>query len=239
MRTVVCNGGGSIGSRAADEARRTGARALVIDMDRNCLASRSANAVIDNADSVLDVEAGKVLLLIGDGTSILLDIMERWVPDVVVPGARGHMAGHLAVAYCRSKGLELTPDPDLMKSMIEALPSQSIVLRDHRLAVIATSYMSEDGTCIDDCEQPDTCPVTGAPLPSPMHDVIEEALKEVVDNSIILRTSSIRVMGGIRGSGLAAMLSTMGSLEGGRTVGVATACRCHGIINLFRTLEKR
>jgi len=71
-KTVVCLAGGRYGPRAAGEAGTTGGNGLIVDKDRNCLASRSVDAVIEVADSVLGAEQGKALFQVGDGTSVLL-----------------------------------------------------------------------------------------------------------------------------------------------------------------------
>jgi hypothetical protein len=60
-----------------------------------------------------------------------------------------------------------------------------------------------------------------------------------VDRRFVMATTGTSQFGGIRGSELQVMLTALDDLEEGTTCGIATACRCHGIINLFRMMDRR
>jgi len=234
MRTVVCIGGGRFGAMAAIEARRIGARVLVVDREERCFARKSSTAVTEEPSSILSVGEGDVLFLKGDGTVTLLDILDRWVPDIVIPAASGHLAALLAVEYGHRQGRGLVPASDRLPELVEALPPRSVRLFDARNSLIVTSFMEVGGLCLEGCGQPTTCPVTGESNPVPMHECIAESLMGLVDKHVVLVTSGVGTVGGISGRELKSLLHRLDESERGVTWGVATSCRCHGIINLLR-----
>ena len=124
-----------------------------------------------------------------------------------------------------------------MNGLVGKLPPRSVLISDDRLGVIVTSHMPEGRMCREDCEQPQICPVSGIPILSPMYRSITEALSGSVDRHFVLTTAGTGQFGGIEGSELKLMLASLDDLEEGATCGIATACRCHGIINLFQVLD--
>ncbi len=232
MNTVVCIGGGRIGTEAARAGRMRGDRVLVVDMDAACVASSLADIVAPGPDCVLDAAPGEVQLFVGEGAATLDDIMARWVPDMVVPAARGHFAALLAVHHCQERGQRL--EPLVTADLVGALPPSSVVLSDDRYGMVVTSYMRPGGTCPDDCDQPVICPVTGSRSAVPMHRSIKEALERTVDRSFVLESTGTGNYGSVSGSDLRSMLTNLDTIEDGVTIGVATACQCHGIMNIFR-----
>ncbi len=235
MSTVVCIGGGMFGSKAALASRRRSAKVLVIDTNESCQASKIADLITKDVDSILHAAPGEVRLFIGEGASTLDDILAHWVPDLVVPASKGHLAAHLAVEHCRRQGRRLEPISP-MQGLAGALPPGSVLISDDKLGVIVTSHMAQGKMCREDCEQPEICPVSGTLIPSPMHHSIEEAFSGSVDRQFVMVTTGTGQFGGIKGSDLKVMLASLDDLKEGTTCGIATACRCHGIINLFRIL---
>lgn len=82
-------GGGSYGTRAALQGRAQADRTLVIDIDAQCRARTHTDRVVEDADSILDSPPGSIYLLLEDGTLELLNILDKWVPDLVVAASRG------------------------------------------------------------------------------------------------------------------------------------------------------
>jgi hypothetical protein len=230
MDTVVCVGGGVIGSQAATEARQRGDHALVIDSDEHCPAAQIADRKASEADEILEAGGGEVLFLPGDGITVLDDLMLRWTPERVVPGTPGHLAARLAVA--RTKG-ELVPFADALADLERALPPNTVQLVDREHAVIVASFMPPGGTCIERCPRPPVCPVTGRSLPEPMHVVVSTALAGTVNHAIVLVTAGTGI-GSIAGKDLQAALWTVDRLSEGETLGIATSCTCHAVINLLQ-----
>lgn len=230
MRTVVCIGGGRFGSRAAAEARDRGDRVLVVDNDEHCRARAISSSATDRG-AVLQAGREEILFLRGDGVGTLADILTEWTPDVIVPAARGHLAALVAVEWVRRHGRKVVPTPERVAALTDGLPPRSVCLVDERNGILATSFMNE-GACADGCSQPALCPVTGRRNEVAMSELIAAALKRSSDRSVVLVTSG--AVGGISGSELSAMLSLLDEAEEGDIVGIATACRCHGVINLLR-----
>jgi len=232
MRTAVIIGGGRFGTTAAIEARMRGDRALVVDRDPGCMARGIAKEASD-PDAVLRAGRGEVLFRQGDGAAALLDLMERWVPDLVVPAAPGHLAALLAVERGRRAARPLAPAPELAALVRERLPPRSVALIDEANAVVVTSFMGE-GRCVDGCAQDALCPVTGERHDRPMHELIRTALEGAADRSVVLISSATGTVGGLAGGDLGEMLRTVDRTGDGEAVAIATACRCHGVINLLR-----
>lgn len=233
MTTRVCVGGGALGTRAALQGRANNERTLVIDIDVNCQAGSIADIVLDVPDEVLAVEPGTVALLIGDGSRVLDSIFDGWVPDLVVPASQGHLAARLAVEHVRKRGKHLVPSPDRMVTVMSALPDNNIFMSDRKNAVVVTSYMPSSLVCEEGCPQPSTCPVTGRTFPRPMYVLIAEALQGRVDRSFVLRTLDAGGVGAVKGTELLAMLSRLERMSLDETCGIATACNCHGLLNLM------
>jgi len=233
MSTLVCIGGGRYGAEAVRAARLRGDRVLVVDTNEACEAGCMADAVTFEEDSILDAGPGAIQLYVGEGAATLDWILARWVPDMVVPASRGHMAAYLAMHHCLERGQCLEPLPRL-QTLKDGLPPGSVVLSDDGCGVVAVSYMRPGGMCLVGCDQPNVCPMTGSRLASPMHRSIGKALEPAVERSYVLVTRRIDDVGGIAGMDLRSMLEWLDTMEDGTTCGVATACRCHGIMNLFR-----
>lgn len=121
-----------------------------------------------------------------------------------------------------------------MPSVIDGLPPGSVLVSDLVQAVVVTSFMPPLQQCIEDCMQPTICPVTGQEIPIPMHAAIHRAMADKVDLPILLTTSHADDVASICGNELVAMLSSLDQMDAGDTCAIATACGCHGFINLFR-----
>jgi hypothetical protein len=234
MRTVVCIGGGRFGAMAVHEAAKSGARVLVVDHDERCLARELSPITTKDPNAILNKDEGEVLFLDGDGIPTLMEILEGWVPDVVIPAINGHLAALLAVEHCCRRGRSLMASSDRLSELVRSLPSRSVRLCDARHSVIVTSFMEEGGLCIESCGQPTTCPITGESNPIPMNERILGSLRGMVDDHVVLVTLSVGTVGGISGRELRSLLDQLDRSDVGKTWGIATSCRCHGVINLLR-----
>ncbi|NLK26222.1 MAG: hypothetical protein GX307_06590 [Euryarchaeota archaeon] len=236
MHTVVCVGGGKIGSLAVTRARQMGDRVVVIDSDEGCLARKLCRKEVTNIGLALELEAGEAVFVKGDGVLVLWSIMQSWVPDLVVPGIRGHMLARLAMKQVNAWDRELTPSPDLLDGAVQALPPDIIQLIDREWGVLITSFMPRGGSCQEDCEQPKICPVSGKSHPIPMHRLIEQAMRKSVDHHAVLVTCGTGA-GSLRGEDIQGLFHTLEEMKDGETCGIATSCSCHGLINMFRLKE--
>lgn len=232
MSTVICLGGGEIGRLGVRSLLGDGARVLVVDPDENCLARSLCQRRVDSADEVLDCGEGQALYMKGDGIDVLADVLQRWTPDQVVPAAPGHLVARLAMARSLRSYRPIVPFGGPLLKMVDALPADAVQLIDSVQGVLAASHMPSHMLCREGCEQPSACPVTGKEL-TPMHQYVDRALAEAVDRRAVLVTTGTKV-GAIRGSDIRRMLDVLGGAGEGVTVGIATSCRCHAIVNVFR-----
>ncbi len=95
-------------------------------------------------------------------------------------------------------------------------------------------YLSyADFTCPDDCPEPaDHCTVTGRPRPGTLYKDIA-ALRVGGVRPVVVRSRQLLPgVGGYRPGDLFAALAQVRSAPG--TVALATACRCHGVMHVFR-----
>lgn len=233
MLTVVCLGGGEIGRLGVQSSLREGARVLLVDPDEGCMARSLCNRSVDDADRLLDAAAGDVLYMRGDGTVVLADLIHRWVPDQVVPAAPGHLAARLAMEWYRRHDRELHPFGGPLLRAVAALPAGIVQLIDSTQGVMVTSYMPSGKSCCPECDRPPVCPVTGKERLAPMHRLVDAALAGAVDRRSVLVTVGEEV-GILHGDDLKGTLDMLDDAADGATMGIATSCGCHAIVNLFR-----
>ncbi|MFP4197638.1 MAG: hypothetical protein ACLFS6_08330 [Methanomassiliicoccales archaeon] len=232
---VLVAGGGELGSQAARAVLREGREVTVVDEDEGCEAGALANRVIRSVDD--HGPGGGVQLLIGDAFRSTLALMRRTEVDLLVPAVPGHLAGRLVMLHLLDHGCKLEPTPQLLRSMASVIPSRLIHLEDPENGLLATSYMVS-GRCRPGCEQPPRCPETGEVRERPMHELLREAMTWAVSRHEVLVPETIGGVGCLRGEQVRALLENAARLRKGETFGVATSCRCHGIVNLFRRMGK-
>jgi hypothetical protein len=67
-----------------------------------------------------------------------------------------------------------------------------------------------------------------------MHAAIHRAVYDKVDMPIVVKTDHAEDVASVTGQEMVAMLSSLDWIEDEGTAAIATACVCHGFINLFR-----
>ena len=232
---VLVAGGGELGSQAARATLREGRQVTVIDKDEGCEAAARSHRVIRSVDD--HEPGGGIELLIGDAFPSVLALMRRTKVDLLVPAVPGHLAGRLVMLYLMGQGQDLEPAPQLLRSMASVIPSHLIHLEDPESGLLATSYMVS-GRCRPGCEQPSRCPDTGEVRERPMYELLREAMAWTVSRHEVLVPETMGGVGCLRGEQVKALMESAGRLRKGQTFGVATSCRCHGIVNLFRRGRK-
>lgn len=232
MSTAICLGGGEIGRLATQDLLDDGFRVLVVDPREDCLARSLCLCSTDSPDKVLDYGQDQAIFIKGDGVEVLVDVLQRWTPDRVVPAMPGHLAARLAMEWSIRTYRPLQPFGAPLLKVVDALPSGSVQLLDSVQGVLVASHMPSGMVCLEGCEQAHVCSVTGKEL-TPMHQLVDEALAGAVDRRCVMATQGSRA-GAIRGNDVRAMLDALGEVREGMTVGIATSCRCHAISNIFR-----
>lgn len=232
---VFCAGGGAIGTAAAGTARSLGMSVAVMDIDPDCLASRSDDVEVITLSEVDPERIGSIQFVVGDSVGGLLRLCETRVPDLIVPAMSGHFAARVAVEFLARRGARAVPCTSLLDRTARRLPPGKILSRDEANAVLVVSNMPAGGTCEPSCSQPRKCPVTGEIHKAPMHELIGSIISEEADRSTVLAVGTLGEIGVIQGPDLHNMLGRLEPLGDGPTFALATACKCHGIVNFLAT----
>jgi hypothetical protein len=219
---VLIVGGGHFGKIAFREARGRGLRVLVIDPDPKCDVRGMVGSVVDK---VKDVKTSA--LLVQEWEHVLHETL-LLRPRFVVPACPGHLAGRIAANLIYKAGGRIEHP-----LMIPGELAPFTVTRDDQHGILVTTFMV-DGTCKEDCHQPRICPVTGEKRSVPMHELVKDHLAKVVDHFDVLVTKDLGGAGGIPTDDLMKMMERVGSLRPGEAYGIATSCRCHAVISIFR-----
>jgi hypothetical protein len=231
----ICVGGGNIGSDTALLAKAKGAVVVVIDQDPGCKAGRVADSLQRSVDELDLITPGMVELLISDGVAGLIAIMRKRTPKAVIPAMPGHLAALAARSVAAEKGIELSPDRGGARMIGRALPSSLSALIYPESALIVTSFAPVDKICPLDCSQPTVCPLTGTAHAAPMHDILNETFERLLEDFVVLISHQLGSFGALEGSAVERAFRLASSIEEGRTLGIATACRCHGIVSILRS----
>lgn len=229
---VVCLGGGYWGAKGAVIAKNHGASAIVIDKDPECAAGEVADAIITERHlEKLDIEG--VVLYVGDAVGALIKILKITTPDWIIPTTPGGFGGRLVESWLSTNSVELIRSGRLVYSSLGGLPPKLVLSADRRSGTIVSSYMPEGLKCKTDCSAPKTCPVTGRRKVSPMYELLEFSICEVVEHYRIFVTKQLGGIGGIPGSEVREALEYIDKLAPPYSLAIGTSCRCHGLVNFF------
>ncbi len=229
---VVCLGGGYWGAKGARIARNNRANAIVIDKDPDCAAREVVDIVVAESDlSKLDIEG--VTLYVGDTVMALLEILKITTPAWIIPAIQGGFGGQLTERWLATKSVALIRSGRLVNNSLMGLPPKLVFSADRRSGTIITSYMPEGIKCKPDCSAPPKCPITGRRKVSPMYELLEFSVGEVVDHYKIFVTKQLGGIGGIPGSEVKKALEDIYKLDPPYSLAIGTSCRCHGLVNFF------
>jgi len=213
-KTVLVIGGGKYGTNACRYFKEQMARVILVDNNPECQARQF---VLDEDFLVKDAK---------DAWDLALSIK----PDFTVPTHPGHTLGKWVGEY-----LHLAPFPDVLHSVLKRLP-QSLVIRSNEMnAELVLSYMGNGKVCPEDCLPcPDRCTLTGEPRPAPLYKLLDYAVFDLFDCGKIIAAEQLAAgIGAIRTT---EFLEFVEEIEDKKpeTLAVGTACRCHGILSLFK-----
>jgi len=229
---VVCLGGGEWGAKGARIAKNNRVNAIVIDKDPDCIAREVTDMVIAEQDlRKLDIEG--VAFYIGDAVKALIRILKVTTQAWIIPSIQGGFSGQLTERWLTSKPVKVIRSGKLVNSALQGLSPKLVFSADRRLGTLITSYMPEGIKCKPDCSAPKKCPVTGLRRISPMYELLEFSLCEVVDHYKIFVTQQLGGIGGIPGSEVKEALEYIYKLDPPYSLAIGTACRCHGLVDFF------
>ena len=212
--TALVIGGGKYGTKACRFFKEQKTRVILVDNDPAC----KAKGLVANKDFVLmNAQSAWNLAL-------------KLKPDFIVPTNAGHTCGKWIRDYFRLK-----PLPDSIADVTKRLPQSLLLGCDEPNAALIFSYMTKGKLCREDCPHPpDECGLTHEPRPAPLFKLLEYGVFELFDCAKIFVSEQMAPsVGAIKASEFLAFVKEIETKKP-KTLAVGTACRCHGILNLFR-----
>jgi len=230
-------GGGKFGTNALRYLKAKGSKVLVADLNPDCTAKSEVTvqaAGLDAADSLAD---GQAAFLLGDAVTLLLNLLETKVPDLVVTAIPGNAVAKVVESWLSKRGCKLEPYRKVIPRVLENIPKSLVSFVDESSAVIVVSYMPSNMRCRENCVPPkDFCAVTGRPKLAPMDKLLRFSIYKLMDISTIFRSRQLTGgLGAIDGKELHSLLKQLENLHKPYTLAIGTACDCHGILNLTKT----
>ncbi|MCX7822222.1 MAG: NAD-binding protein [Syntrophobacterales bacterium] len=199
----------------------------------------SVITVVDNSKETLDLlfdnitSHFRIKTLHGDGIEIL-----TWHdadPDLwIIPAIPIHVAREWLNRKLSYKGIIIESTP-LPKEMLEKLPNPFRISGREDIVFVSIA----DFICPDNCPEPlEKCTHTGKPRPGNLFDMIASAVPNPW-SALVFR--SFQLAPGVGGyplsylvEGMKTMEELYSSKEAKNGVIIATACRCHGVINAIK-----
>jgi hypothetical protein len=231
---LVCVGGGRWGTKGATIAKKAGARVVVIDLSQDCLASGVADAILAEKD-MRGAKIEGIVLVIGEVTGVLANILKYGNPQWIIPAIPGGIASKLTEKWLTTRRLKITKRKFLVKRALAGLPQKLVLAKNS--GTIISSYMPKGMRCEIPCSQPKICPVTGRNKVAPMHVLLEFSLSEVVDHYKIFVSRDLGGVGVVSGAEVKEWLEYIERLEPPYSLAVAISCGCHANTALFEVEE--
>ena len=211
MKRIWIIGGGKFGRRAASLLRQ-GADKEIIIVDKDSEKLEGLNCAT----------------LFQDGVSCLVENLRRDTKDWIVPA----VPFQLAYEWVRRK---MAPDSLLVPAEID--PGWQNTLPNCVLGGKGQFFVSNaDFLCPDNCPEPKGyCTYTGLPRPRIMYRYLTEwGRKHSFDTTVIRSRQLAPGVGGYPAKDIFALLDHLRSGQNpGQQSMLATACKCHGVINSF------
>jgi len=213
-KTVLVIGGGHYGTKACHYFKEQNARVILVDNDPAC---KAQGLVAQNDFFLKDAPSAWNLVL-------------ELKPDFIVPTAADHTCGKWIGEYFRLK-----PLPDSIADVTRRLPQSLFLDCDEPNARLIFSYMTKGKLCREDCPHPPTeCVLTREPRPAPLYNLLEYGIFALFDcTRIFVSEQMAPSVGAIETSEFLAFMQEIETKKP-KTLAVGTACRCHGILNLFK-----
>ena len=213
-KTVLVIGGGNYGTKACRYFKEQQARVILVDNDPAC----KARGLVPGSDFILKDAQGA------------WDLVLTLSPDFIVPTSAGNTCGKWIGNYFGFK-----PLTDSVAAVTKRLPQSVCLGYDEPNAALIFSYMTRGKLCREDCPHPPTeCALTHEPRPAPLTTLLEYAVFGLFDCAKIFVSEQMAPsVGAINASDFLALMREIETKKP-KTLAVGTACRCHGILNLFR-----
>jgi hypothetical protein len=242
---IFIAGGGALGSKALSDMRKAmkNARILVVDVNESCSARGLVDAVVPEEElSEERLKAVESMLVIGDAARVLSKALRiGFRPEIVVPAIPKHFTAYFLKQELEARGHKVIPAPHALEEVLRLFPRDLVLSASAESAMFTSSYMPYQFKCTIPCAQPNICPVTGRFKSKPMFELIRNALRSV-DMALVLESRKISEFSG--GFDFNELWSFIRELEAGATkeglvLAIATACKCHGVVNFFEVTRLR
>jgi hypothetical protein len=212
-KTALIIGGGKYGAKAGRYFKAHKARVILVDNDPDCKAKAFA----------------------ARGDFFLMDAKDAWElalklkPDFIAPTHPGHTLGKWIGEY-----FHLKPLAGPLEGVMKRLPQSLVLGCDEANAALVASYMTRGRLCREDCQPaPNKCALTGEPRPAPVYNLLEYAIFDRFDCGRIFAADQLAAgIGAIKAAEFLAFMNEV-EIKKPKTLAVGTACRCHGVLNLF------
>jgi len=228
---ILILGGGRYGTIALRKLSGRSERVIVVDADPMCEASKYVERITLN----YEIPQKSSLLVLGDGISFLIYVLERKViPDFVIFTVPRNVVASFLASQINTLGRRVEFDVPSMLAAAERIPDRYLVAKDMRYAVIVASY-AKNHICMNGCMQPDVCPVSGEKHERTMVEILRDAVKG--DYVRIFESKLLdKGVGGVSGAELFEFYRNIKNIEHGTHLAVGTACKCHGIVNFMKVI---
>lgn len=235
---IFIAGGGFYGSRAVQLFRNVD-KVVVVDTNENCIAKAYVDTIVRSVDEALESSSNTVLVVGNASEALMMFLARSIIPDIVIPVVPRHLAGEVVKLYAEAKGLRVEPFGIGISRAVQKLNEMGVHVRaDEGLGVIVASYMPFNERCLPECVEPSVCPITGLARPKPLYIAFREVLLHLADSVEVLVSSLVAPgIGGYSGRDLVNIIKRIVDVDvgfAGRIVAIVTACRCHGVANVFR-----
>ena len=232
---IYIAGGGKFGTKALTYFKNLhNYKVIVVDHDEHCLARMYSDVTSRDLDLKL-LDNSKTYLVVSDAIEIFLKLVKlNIIPDITIPAIPKHFIGLLTYRYLTDfQNLKVYPDEDSLDKILSSRLSKFIISTSRKFGLVILSYM-KDKLCLEDCLAPPICPVTGELREPPLLKVIEEELKKLFNDDIVVIESKQLGpgIGGIVKESIKQLIDKLKHVN--NRIVVATACRCHAILNCFK-----
>ncbi|MHA1377199.1 MAG: NAD(P)-dependent oxidoreductase [Candidatus Helarchaeota archaeon] len=230
---VLIVGGGKAGERAFRYGKKKRAKIIVIDTDPSCVIRNYIDYYLEpnNISEVSDLSTTTESILIHGGLGNSCSLLDKFEFKLIFPCVPQHLAAKLAISYLKKFGIRESPDSATLTNILKKIPKDLIFNQDKEKAIAVLSYMPKRLNCIENCTAPKKCPVTGIEKEITLFELLKKIIQG--DNGIVLESKQIRPgLGAIEGKDFKKMFKF---IKNKRKFIVATASRCHGIVNAFTT----
>ncbi len=235
---ILIVGGGKAGHNAFNFGKRKEARIIIIDNDRNCTLRNFVEYYIEDVSEFKGLSEindllgpTESILIHGDiGTACLL--IQEFEFKYIFPTVPQHLAAKLAVHYLTKVGRKKKPDGEMINKILLTIPPELVLSKSEDDAIILLSYMPDGMYCADNCTSPDVCPITRTKRNPPLFELIKSVLPK--NNGMVIESIQIEPgLGGFEGKALNELFKF---IKRKKKFIIATASRCHGIINALSTI---